>query len=75
MERVSKIWKKPVSGSPFFVWEEKLRSLKSVLKSWVKNIPSSAKERKKAQAALDTHQARMEEVEIERESLIVEEEL
>ena len=33
-------WSLPVTGSPFYVWEEKLRRLKKELKSWAKAIPS-----------------------------------
>jgi hypothetical protein len=33
-------WKDPVTGSPFYVWEEKLRRLKTNLKSWAKNLVS-----------------------------------
>ena len=30
-------WSAPVMGSPFFVWEEKLRRVKEVIKTWGKN--------------------------------------
>ena len=73
MVRVSEIWIRPVTGSPFFVWEEKLRRVKIKLKGWAKNIPSPAEERKKAQVALESHQILMEEADIERESLSIEE--
>lgn len=36
-----------VKGSPFFVWEEKLRRVKRALKSWAKSLPNLANERKK----------------------------
>ena len=39
-------WKTPVKGSPFFIWEEKLRRLKAVLKSWAKSLPSPSQERR-----------------------------
>ena len=46
-ELVSEIWQKSVIGSPFFIWEEKLRRLKAALKSWAKTHPSPILERKK----------------------------
>ena len=54
-------WKKNVSGSPFFIWEEKLRRLKAELKIWAKTLPSPTLERKKAQMALEKHQLHMED--------------
>ena len=62
-------------GSPFFVWEEKLRRVKIELKCWAKNIPSPVEERKKAQTVLESHQVFMEEAEIARESLKMEEDI
>jgi exonuclease III len=57
-------WKTPVSGSPFFVWEEKLRRLKATLKLWAKNLASPLEERRQAQENLELHQQAMEEVTI-----------
>ena len=37
---VADSWSPLVTGSPFYVWEEKLRRLKKELKSWAKLIPS-----------------------------------
>ena len=36
-------WKAPVTGSPFFIWEEKLRRLKISLKYWAKTLNSPLK--------------------------------
>ena len=59
---VSEIWQKPVTGSPFFIWEEKLRRLKAALKIWAKAQPSPILERKKSQRDLGNHQMLMEDV-------------
>ena len=59
-ELVSESWQKSVSGSPLFIWEEKLRRLKADLKNWAKNLPSPILERKKAQRTLGNHQLQME---------------
>ena len=45
---VSETWQISVTGSPFFIWEEKLRRLKAVLKSWAKLLPSPITKRKEA---------------------------
>jgi hypothetical protein len=68
-------WKTPVKGSPFFIWEEKLRRLKVVLKSWAKSLPSPSQERRKAQDILAQHHAQSEDVEITKEVLDKEAEL
>jgi hypothetical protein len=31
--KVEEIWRRPVTGSPFYIWEEKIRRVKSALKS------------------------------------------
>ena len=54
-ELVTETWKKTVSGSPFYIWEEKLRRLKVALKSWAKSQPSPISERMNAQRALRNH--------------------
>jgi hypothetical protein len=68
-------WKTPVKGSPFFIWEEKLRRLKVVLKYWAKSLPSPSQERRKAQDILAQHHAQSEDVEITKEVLDKEAEL
>ena len=64
-----------IMGSPFFIWEEKLRRVKLALKSWAKTIPSPVEERKRVQADLEIHQDYMEDAEISSEKLKREEEL
>ena len=59
---VSASWQKNVSGSPFFIWEEKLRRLKADLKKWAKTLPSPILERKKDQRELEKNQLQMEAV-------------
>ena len=54
-------WSAQVTGSPFFVWEEKLRRLKKVLKTWAKSIPSPNFKKVQAALALKIHQASMED--------------
>jgi hypothetical protein len=53
-------WEIPVTGSPFFVWEEKLRRLKASLKLWAKNQASPLEDRRRAQETLELHQQVME---------------
>jgi hypothetical protein len=43
MEMVAESRNKNVFGSPFYVWEEKLRRLKGYLKIWAKNLSSPRK--------------------------------
>lgn len=69
MQLVKDYWRQPVNGSPFFVWEEKLRRVKATLKRWAKMLPNPAKERKKIQSSLDTHQIQMEDADITNEIL------
>ena len=54
-------WAHLVTGSPFFVWEEKLRRLKKTLKSWAKTLPKPNDIKLQATHALETHQADMED--------------
>jgi hypothetical protein len=59
----------PVKGSPFFVWEEKLRRVKRALKSWAKSLPNPANERKKIQRILENHHLQAETADITKEIL------
>jgi len=68
MQKVRDCWKEPVKGSPFFVWEEKLRRVKVMLKSWAKTLPNPATE-KKFQSSLKLHHLQLEETEITKEDL------
>ena len=47
LDIVSNSWKDPIYGSPFYVWEGKLRRLKADLKSWAKGLGSPMAERKR----------------------------
>jgi hypothetical protein len=60
-ELVTGVWKDLVSGSPFFVWEEKIRRLKRALKIWAKSLKSPSSQRMEAQQHLEVHQLEMEE--------------
>ena len=62
-------WSQPVNRSPFYVWEEKLRRVKSALKSWAKTLPTPAAERKKLQSQLDAHHLLSEEAYVSKEIL------
>ena len=48
LDLVSDSWKHPVYGSPFYVWEGKLRRLKNDLKAWAKGLSSPMAERIRA---------------------------
>ena len=67
MNKVKESWRMFVKGSSFFIWEEKLRRVKFVLKSWVKSLPNPATERKHDQDSLELHHLRMENAEITKE--------
>jgi ribonuclease HI/exonuclease III len=72
---VQRSWIHPVSGSPFFVWEEKLRNLKWNLKFWAKNLDTPMMEKGKIQAKLERHQADLEVNQITQDLLLQETEL
>ena len=59
----------PFKGSSFFVWEEKIRRVKAVLKSWAKTLPNPTSERKQVQVSLELHQLQTESAEITKEIL------
>ena len=69
MQLVKDCWKRPVKGSPFFVWEEKLRRVKGTLKRWAKSLPNLATERKIIKRSLAVHQLQVEDVVITDEIL------
>ena len=58
---VADSWAQSVTGSPFFVWEEKLRRLKKNLKSWAKMLPQPNYSKLQVVHALESHQADMED--------------
>ena len=69
MDVVSTAWNWQIQGSPFYVWEEKLRVLKKELKKWAKSLISPTSKRKEAQDALESHQLIMEDDEVSQEIL------
>eukprot|EP00253_Pinus_taeda_P004055 PITA_04055 len=69
MHLVKDIWRQPVKGSPFSVWEEKLRRVKRDLQSWVKTLPNPANERKILQHSLESHHLQSETIDITKEFL------
>ena len=50
-------WSHPVTGSPFYVWEEKLKRLKKILKSWAKTNPSPSDQKIHAVQELEYQEA------------------
>lgn len=60
-EVVSEVWNRHVLGSPFFVWEEKLRALKRRLKEWAKTLKTPAAKRKESLENLAALQSSMED--------------
>lgn len=59
-EVVAEAWNQKIQGSPFFVWEEKLRALKRRLKEWAKALKTPAAKRKESIENLIAHQSSME---------------
>eukprot|EP00253_Pinus_taeda_P017262 PITA_17262 len=66
MDKVRDCWKDPIKGSAFFVWEEKLRRVKVMLKNWAKTLPNPVAERKKSQIELESQHLHLETAEIGR---------
>ena len=62
-------WSSPVTGSSFFVWEEKLRRLKKSLNTLAKTIDSSNQKKTQAALLLETHQFNVETKIIDKEDL------
>eukprot|EP00253_Pinus_taeda_P017272 PITA_17272 len=69
MQIVKESWSLPISGSPFYIWEEKIRRLKSNLKRWAKSLANPAAERKSIQSQLEAHHLLTKEAYISREIL------
>ena len=57
---VAAAWKTNVRGFSFYVWEEKLRTVKKSLKDWAKFHKSPKKQRMEAKKALEDHHLRNE---------------
>ena len=60
-EVVSEVWNRQIQGSPFYVWEEKLRALKRRLKEWAKTLKTPATKRKESLENLAALQSSMED--------------
>jgi ribonuclease HI/exonuclease III len=72
---VAKVWTTKIRGSAFHVWEEKLKCLKTELKSWAKSKPNPITERLESQRKLEHHQLELEGKEITNQDIIKEEQL
>lgn len=69
MQLVKECWSQSIKGSPFYIWEEKLRRVKRALKHWAKNLPKPDIERKNIKAALVNHQFHMEDTSVTKDLL------
>eukprot|EP00253_Pinus_taeda_P022851 PITA_22851 len=69
MEKTKDCWKEPIKGSMFFVWKEKLRRVKGMLKTWAKTLPNLAAERRKTQSALERQHLHIQTAEVTKEEL------
>jgi len=69
MQIVKDSWNQAVNGSPFYIWEEKLRRVKGALKRWAKTLANPTTDRKSLKTLLDTHQKSMENVTITKEGI------
>ena len=67
MGLVVETWYVPISGSTFYVWEEKLKILKKSLKEWAKSIPLPTQNKSKSLLSLEDHHLAMEAVPITKE--------
>lgn len=69
-ETVEEAWAKSFSGSPSYVWEQKIKSTKQALKEWIrKPTPTPTSIRKEAVSILETLQTELESKEITTEQL------
>jgi exonuclease III len=70
LETVKSAWAKSFSGSPSYVWEQKLKATKQALKDWIKKpAPSPTEQRREAVQSLQTLQTDMEHKDITTELL------
>ena len=73
LERACSIWTQRVTGSPFIVWEEKLRRVKRELKIWSRGLTPPFEERKEVQNLMESHQLALEIDKVTKEALCREE--
>ena len=65
LNTITKAWSIPITRSPNYVWERKLKNTKSVLKEWVKHsLKNSISDRKEALEKLEEIQLEIEEKDI-----------
>lgn len=69
MQTVKECWNQLVKGSPFYIWEEKLRRVKGALKIWAKTLSNPDIERESIKSALISHQTCMENTILTKELL------
>jgi len=70
IETVKAAWDKTFTGSPSYVWEQKLKATKQALKNWIKKPgPSPTEQRKESVHALQTLQTKMEKKDVTTELL------
>jgi exonuclease III len=70
LETVKSAWAKTFSGSPSYIWEQKLKATKQALKDWIKKpAPTPTEQRREAVQSLQTLQSDMEHKEITAELL------
>ena len=72
---VANSWSLPMPGSPSFTWEQKIKRLEAVLKSWAKLLSTPTSIRISAQKSLESHQHAMDSVRISSSTLSKEAEL
>ena len=62
MKTITQSWSRPVTGSPNFVWEQKLKFTKLALKEWVKQtVKSPSSDIKEVLIFLEEIQLEMDE--------------
>ena len=62
MKTITRSWSQPVTGSPNFVWEQKLKFTKLALKEWAKqNVKAPSSDKIEALKFLEEIQLEMEE--------------
>jgi hypothetical protein len=70
LELVKQVWKTWIIGSPNFIWEQKLKLVKSAIKDWAKiHYISPTKEKEQIHTNLDILQFGMDKVEITKKLL------
>lgn len=74
MDTVTLTWSQPFEGSPYFIWEQKLKNTKFALKSWAKkkSLSTPMSTRQKVVQTLAEIQLGMEGTEITKSQLLLE---